>query len=371
MSKFSSLFKNEITCPSPLQEFTWQNLDYEPTLANSDQYHFYCKRDDLIHPTISGNKWRKLQGVLSLIQNNCPTDIISFGGGYSNHLHALAYLCQKLNIPFTAIIRGNYQYNKTPMITDIESWGASIKYVNKLEYKLRGDETYLSKLAEQYVNALIIPEGGSSKLCFDGMGVLMKELTHQLTALSTTSNNQEITHNYIVLPVASAGTLSGLINAVHLNETSVYLPNHCETNIDVANRPIINTSNTTVIGIAVLKGKGYLENLTTELLNGVNYSGKVNWFIEHEYNCGGYAKSNTSLNVLINHLNTGELIRTNEFKAFNSQPNLTILQKNITVEHVYSGKVFYAITDMLKNKRFQSNSRIIALHTGGLQGARQ
>lgn len=370
MANFSNIFENEVMIPSPLQRFEWLDTSYNESNVTNQDCSFYCKRDDLIHPTVSGNKWRKLQGALCLTAKTNPKNIVSFGGGYSNHLHALAYLCFKLKIPFTAVIRGHYEDNKTPMIKDIESWGTSIKYVSKADYRLRDDEAFLRKLSCQYNHPLIIPEGGSSALCFRGMRDLMSEISSQLSVFSPNANTKAYSHNYIILPVASAGTLSGLINAVHLHES---MPNHeSSLQLDRVNKNFatINSDNTTIIGVAVLKGEGYLENLTTNLLSEINYSGSVNWSIEHQYHSGGYAKSSPTLIEFIDRFNAGQIVESHDFYTFKKPLNLTLLQKNIKVESVYSGKLFYAIADLLKNKRFQTNSRIIALHTGGMQGAR-
>ena len=366
MPKQDSIFSDEILIPSPIQEFSWTKSINTDVTLEPPEHRLFCKRDDLIHPIISGNKWRKLQGVLSTIGRTGQKHVLSFGGGYSNHLHALAYLCFKLNIQFTAIIRGNYGQNKTPMINDIEAWGTSIKYVTKMEYKSRNDSRYLAQLQDEYDNPLIVPEGGSSQLCFEGMDTLLAELTEQLTSQVSGENDHEYSHNYIILPVASAGTLSGLIKALHKTPNSQSNFFRYERDNTCYTDPILSGKNTTIIGVAVLKGVGYLEKLTNDLLENTSYSGSVNWEIEHSYFFGGYAKSSDSLNSFILDFNNGDIIQSHDFE----QKSLSLSQKNIKVEHVYSGKVFFALYDLLKNKRFQPNSRIIILHTGGMQGAR-
>ncbi|MBL4631276.1 MAG: pyridoxal-phosphate dependent enzyme, partial [Paraglaciecola sp.] len=132
-------------------------------------------------------------------------------------------------------------------------------------------------------------------------------------------------YDYIVAPVASGGTLAGLISGV---------AEICPS--------------TKVLGVGVLKGQEYLELLVTSLLP-KNLHSSTNWHINHDYHCGGYAKSTPELTLLCS-----------DFYR----------QTNIKIEPVYSGKLFFALRSLIANQYFPSGSRILALHTGGLQGAR-
>lgn len=269
----------------------------------------FVKRDDDIHPIISGNKWRKIKFQLINALENNTQHIISFGGGFSNHLHALGYCCQKLNIKFTAIVRGDYSQNLSPMLQDLITWQANIRYVNKLTYQAR-TSSYLHTLQSEFPQALIVPEGGSSQFALQGVGEIISELTQE--------------YDYVIAPVASGGTLAGLIQEVSKQSLS-----------------------TKVIGMGVLKGPGYLEDLVNDLLP--NESTRSNWHINHDFHFGGYAKKNA------------ELIQYCE---------QFYQQHSIEVEPIYSGKLFYGIETLVQKKYFAKNSRILALHTGGLQGKR-
>lgn len=295
--------------PSPIQKLP---VDWRP----ESNLSIYVKRDDLIHPIISGNKWRKLQGHLTrspqLSKQAHPKHIVSFGGGYSNHLHSLGYCCQKLGIQLHAIVRGNYQLTPTPMLQDIQNWGANIHYVTKLEYQKRHDNDYLEQLGKTYPEALIIPEGGSDKHALEGIANIIEELDPE-------ANNP---FDYILCPVASGGTLAGLNQAIYDWKLNAKL-----------------------VGIAVLKGEGYLEELVEKL----QFPDVPKATILHDYHCGGYAKAPDYL------------------KDFCSQFNA---QYDIPVEPVYSGKLFYALKQLIESGYFPAQSRILLLHTGGLQGAR-
>lgn len=284
--------------PSPLMQI-------RPAWPGADALSIFVKRDDLIHPVISGNKWRKLRPLLSMGDQHIA-GIVSFGGGFSNHLHALGYLCALRHIPFVAIVRGDYRKNPTPMLSNLSDWGASIHYVTKKEYRERNEAAYLHALSSRYPEYMVIPEGGSQREALSGITALTDELPCNF--------------DVIVSPVASGATLAGLSMAMQHHQQA--------------------------IGIAVLKGEGYLESLVSSLLPQPNSS----WTIAHQYHHGGYAKT--------------------------SAPLLSFCQTfendtQIPVEPVYSGKLFFALKDMIGKGMFAAGQTIIALHTGGLQGARK
>ena len=284
----------------------------QPDWAAKQDITLTVKRDDLLHPVISGNKWRKLKyALLPAIEANTK-HIISFGGGFSNHLHALGYCCQQLNIQFTAIVRGDYSQNPSPMLQDLAYWNSTIQYVDRKTYQQRAESNYINTLKLQYPDALVIPEGGSQLQALQGVEEIIQELHSQ--------------YDYVLAPVASGGTLAGLIQGT----TKHFKQHNCQ-----------------ILGIGVLKGEGYLEQLVEDLLakNGNTKS----WQINHHYHFGGYAKSNHELAQFCH-----------DFYQ----------QTEIEIEPVYSGKLFFALRDLIEKRYFPQKSRILALHTGGLQGAR-
>ncbi|MFW8590559.1 1-aminocyclopropane-1-carboxylate deaminase/D-cysteine desulfhydrase [Glaciecola sp. 2405UD65-10] len=302
-----------INLPSPIERITWPGIgNTNASLHNevNETIEIYVKRDDLIHPVISGNKWRKLLPFVSEMQSKNVQHVLSFGGGYSNHLHALAYLCDQLNIKLSAIIRGDYTHNLSPTLQDMKRWGAELRFVNRIEYKQRHDPQYCQALQNQFQADLLIPEGGSHALGIEGVKSFVDEFRQQLP---------EATH--VIVPVASGGTMAGIIgNALRS---------------DVFN----------LIGIAVLKGESYLEDLVNELLP--PKSEFTDWHIEHEYHHKGYAKSSETLQAFMRHFEN---------------------HTNIPLEAVYSGKCFYALDQLLRKQYFPANSKIMITHTGGLQG---
>ena len=271
------------------------------------QLHVSIKRDDSIHPIISGNKWRKLKFNLDFAKKHNYTGIISFGGSFSNHIHALAFACQQQGLMSIGIIRGEKEYENNFTLSMAKKWGMELHFVDRKTYRLREDPNYLAELQESYPDYLTVPEGGSNTLALKGVGEIITEL------------NQQCEFDTLLTPVGSGGTLAGLIKAD------------------------VNQHN--LIGIAVLKQNGYLtEQVNTLLENSSNYS---NWQIMSEFHRGGYAKfsKEDAQNILI----------------FNQQTGFTF-------EPVYSGKMILALLALIEQQYFPKGHRIVILHTGGLQG---
>jgi 1-aminocyclopropane-1-carboxylate deaminase len=303
-------FKSSLTLPSPL-------IPFKPNWEGASKVSLFVKRDDAIHPVMSGNKWRKLSHALT---SPLPKAIVSFGGGFSNHLHALGFVCHKLGIPLHAIIRGDYSASPTPMIEDLKSWGTHINYVDRITYKKRNDSAYLQQLKQQHPDATIIPEGGSQAQALQGIENMVDEI--------------DIDFDFIVAPVASGATLAGIVSALNKRNKNNAADTH-------------QLAVCKAIGVGVLKGEDYLEALVEQFLPAS--LGRSNWHIDHNYHFGGYAKAPNELQTFCN-----------DFKN----------TFDFDIEPVYSGKAFWAVKDMLAKGMFKDGSRIVILHTGGLQGAR-
>lgn len=322
---------NEI--PSPLATVLNLPTPLEKIDLGRNTPRIWCKRDDLIHPIISGNKWRKLScSITKLVSTNKPKsqiEIISFGGGHSNHLHALAYICHVLGYAFTAIVRGHYEGNETPCLQDLVAWSANIVYVDKIQYKHYTDasqiehQTSLARLQASYPNAVIIPEGGYSIDALAGSETCLAEIAQQVSERCAKQTLPPPTKTVVVTPVATGATLAGLFSAGRFD----------------------------ILGIAVLKGVGYLEQNINDLLGLKPQRGSEStWQINHDFVTRGYAKSSAELDAFISTWNQ-------------ANPALQ-------VEPCYSGKALWGLVELLKSGSLQDYSDIIFLHTGGLQGAR-
>ena len=266
------------------------------------------KRDDLIHHVISGNKWRKLKYNLAHAKNIGAAGVITFGGCFSNHIHACAFACHQQKLPVIGIIRGEENNQNNYTLAWAKHWEMKLTFVDRKTYRMRNDEHYLQQLQLKYPDYIIIPEGGSNGLALTGVAEVIDEL------------NQQCEFDTLITPVGSGGTLAGLI----LGDKSQH----------------------NLLGIAVLKQQGYLENEVSALLP-LSSKHDKNWRIAHEFHCGGYAKFSPQ---------DAEKIR-NFSKVV-----------GIDFEPVYSGKMILALLDLIESGYFPAHHRIVLLHTGGLQG---
>ncbi len=271
------------------------------------------KRDDLIHPIISGNKWRKLKYNLAYVkQHQNMSGVLSFGGSYSNHIHALAYACYQQNIPCIGIIRGEQNNERNFTLTWAHHWGMTLHFVDRKTYRRRHDVDYLAQLQQKYPNYFIVPEGGSNKLAIPGVAEVIKEL------------NQQTEFDTLMTPVGSGGTLAGLITGDQQS----------------------NDNKHKLLGIAVLKGADYLINDVESLLSTLAKKHN-NWQVLTNFHYGGYAKFSPE--------NARRIIAFNRLTGVGFEP-------------VYSGKMVLALLDLLEQDYFKAGERIVLLHTGGMQG---
>jgi 1-aminocyclopropane-1-carboxylate deaminase/D-cysteine desulfhydrase-like pyridoxal-dependent ACC family enzyme len=268
--------------------------------------HLLIKRDDLLHPIISGNKWRKLKYTLIHALKNNHQHLISMGGAYSNHLHALAYIGHKLNLKTTGLIRGEQPKEENQTLSDLRDWGMNLEFISRSNFRdLRKFRTPDSKPAKQY-GGFWIPEGGATQDALRGVSEIIKEIDTDFDTLA--------------LACGTGTTLAGLAKA---------LPDKKR-----------------LLGFSALKGGGFLEKDVKKLIKN---NSLVNWSINFDYHFGGFAKTNEELFAFIE-----------EFSLLN----------NIPLEPIYNGKMLFGLIDLIKNDRFKKGYKIIAIHTGGLQGNR-
>jgi 1-aminocyclopropane-1-carboxylate deaminase len=267
----------------------------------------HIKRDDLLHPIISGNKWRKLKYTLLYALNHGHEHLISMGGAYSNHLHALACIGHKLNIKTTGLIRGEQPAQENKTLSDLRQWGMTLEFVSRSAFReLRKNRAHNDKLEKQY-NGFWIPEGGANEYASNGIAEIVKEI--------------DIEFDTLALACGTGTTLAGLAKTLPEKKR--------------------------VLGFSSLKGRGFLEKDVKKLIKN---NLLTNWSINFDYHFGGFAKTNDELLSFIE-----------EFQTLN----------NIPLEPIYNGKMLFGLIDMIKKDYFKKGLKIIALHTGGLQGNRK
>lgn len=286
----------ELNIPSPLQEL-------HDEVIEKAEIRLFIKRDDRIHPAISGNKWRKLKHNLQAFQQQQASTLITFGGAFSNHIHATAAAGKLLNIPTIGIIRGEEYLPLNSTLQDATNWGMQLEYISRSDYRDKSTPEFLQALKNKYPNCFIVPEGGANALGAKGCTEILTEIT--------------IPFDTICVACGTATTLSGILNASKPNQH--------------------------VLGIPVLKGGEFLHADIR------GFSSKTNYSLECNYHFNGYAKHTPELLSFIT--------------AFEEK-------HQIELDQVYTGKLLYAIYDLIRKKYFPKNTTIIAVHTGGVQGKR-
>lgn len=274
-------------------------------ISSIQDVEIWVKRDDLIHDELSGNKYRKLLYNLENIRSNNITEVITFGGAHSNHIVATAFLCNQIGVSSSAFIRGEKRDTPSPTLKRATQLGMHFNFVSREEYRLRNDGEYLTSLQASYPNAFIIPEGGANELGVKGCEEIIVECQNELE------------FDYISVDCGTGATLAGMVRQLKPHQKA--------------------------IGIQVLKGGDFISKEVHQL-NSLKYS---NFEIWTDYHFGGYAKYKPELIEFM--------------RDFHNETG-------IRLDPIYTGKQFYAVFDQIKNGYFPKGSKIILVHTGGLQG---
>lgn len=269
----------------------------------SNEFILSIKREDLLIPEISGNKYRKLKYQLAKILNSNTKTILTFGGAYSNHIAAVAAAGAKYGLKTIGVIRGEElidHISENPTLSYAKAQGMNFEFVTRAAYREKESSAFIDNLKVRFGDFHLIPEGGTNKMAIKGCTEIL--------------NNQDSHFDYICVSVGTGGTLAGIVSSL--------LPHQ------------------KALGFSALNGtfqKELIEDNTTN----------INFKIIDDYTFGGYAKIDATLVRFIN-----------DFKR----------KHNIQLDPVYTGKMMYGIYDLFEKQYFKKNSRILAIHTGGLQG---
>ena len=261
-------------------------------------------RLDQIHPVISGNKFFKLFYFLQEAKNSTHKRVITFGGAYSNHLAATAFACRQSNLNCIGIVRGEEPKILSPTLQFCLENGMTLSFLSRGSYKHKTEKLFLHDLTKKHGEHVLIPEGGYAIKGAKGAGLINRFY-----------NCNDYTH--ICLPVGTATTFAGMVNE--------------------------NESQTEIIGFSVLKNMHDLNKRLKELK--VNTHSKYSFITEYHF--GGYAK------------------KTNELTRF---MNDFYYHQSIPLDFVYTGKMMFGIYDLIRKNHFPGGSKLLAIHTGGLQG---
>jgi len=311
----------KLNLPSPLQPFSIQ-------AAERAGVQCLVKREDLIHPQLSGNKWRKLKYNLLRMQSLGQKRLLTFGGAYSNHLYATAYAVHTLGLEGIAIIRGERIEPLNNTLSFVEACGMKTVFISRSEYRRRRESAFIEELRQKYGPFYLVPEGGTNQLAIEGVEEMVFEALRQIKSAHTTlpagADSPQPAHWAVAC--GTGGTLAGIIAG---------LAKAGKTEVEV-------------LGFSALKGD-FLQAEVSKLLDqyfGPSMPKLPGWKIFTDYHFGGFARNKPELQEFIDH-----------FTATTGIPT----------EHVYTGKMFYGLNELLKQNYFPAGSSVLAVHTGGMR----
>ncbi len=284
-------------------------------IINCSEKRFFIdvKRDDLIDDLVSGNKWRKLKYNLLAAQAQKKSTILTFGGAYSNHLIATAKACSIFGMKSIGIVRGDeLQPDSNETLRACHAFGMRLIFISREDYFLRDDKSYLEQLHIDFPNSYIVPEGGANFYGLTGCQEIWQELDDSYTD--------------VVVAAGTGTTAAGLLSGIPENA-------------------ILHV-------FSALKGDFMRQDILKKIEYGFHNQDFTDFCAERlrvysEDIFGGYGKCNDELIDFIHRIK---------------------IQHNLPLDQVYTGKAFYRLIKMLDDNQFSENSKILFIHTGGLQG---
>lgn len=263
----------------------------------------FIKREDLIHPFVSGNKFRKLKYNLLEAKTQNKAVLLTFGGAFSNHIAATAFAGKENGFKTIGIIRGDELSDKidqNPTLKFAKDCGMQLKFVTRASYRLKDSEQYINDLKEQFGDFYLVPEGGTNTLAVKGCEEIL--------------NNEDSIYDYVCVAVGTGGTISGIINN--------------------------SAPSQKILGFPSLKGDFLQKDIC-------KFATKENWDLISDYHFGGYGKVSTELIAFLNSF----------YKKY-----------QIPLDPIYTGKLVFGVIDKINMDYFPENSKILIIHTGGIQG---
>ena len=261
------------------------------------------KREDLLHPFVSGNKFRKLKYNVLQAKAENQSVLLTFGGAFSNHIAAVAYAGKEQGFETIGVIRGDELRDKiseNPTLSFAQECGMRFEFVTREAYRHKTETAFIEQLQVKFGSFYLVPEGGTNDLAVKGCEEILTEFDAHF--------------DFVCSAVGTGGTISGLINSA--------LPHQ------------------KVLGFPALKGD-FLQNEIHKFVN------NKNWELITDYHFGGYGKVTTE---------------------FIEWMNWFYAQTGIPLDPIYTGKMVFGVMDLIQRNYFPPKSKILMIHTGGLQG---
>ncbi len=282
--------------PSPLQEVADDRFERHGV-------RLLLKRDDLIHPELIGNKWRKL---VPNLERAAGRTLLTFGGAYSNHLRATAAAGRLLGLPTVGVVRGDELAGRplNPSLARCAADGMRLHFTDRASYRRKAEPETLAALlrAAGAEDAYVVPEGGSNTLAVRGCRALGEELRGRA--------------DVVALACGTGGTLAGLAAGLAPQQRA--------------------------LGIPVLKG-GFLGEEIQALQQRAFGARRGDWRLDERFHFGGYARVPAELDAF-----------ADDFER----------RHEIPLERLYVAKSLYALVTLAEEGAFAPGTRLAAVVTG-------
>jgi 1-aminocyclopropane-1-carboxylate deaminase len=266
---------------------------------------FHVRREDLLHPLIPGNKYRKLKYNLLQAKAERQNCLLTFGGAYSNHIAAVAAAGKHYGFKTIGIIRGeelSTAIDENPTLDFARRCGMRLEFVSRETYRNKADSEFVELLKNTHGAFYLLPEGGTNELAVKGCEEIL--------------TNEDADFDYICCAAGTGGTASGIIRKSLENQTVLVFP--------------------------ALKGDFIKDDIR-------RFVARENWSVVSAYHFGGYAKISRELITFINDF---------------------YLKTGIPLDPIYTGKMFFGVMDLADKDFFPDGSKILIIHTGGIQGVK-
>lgn len=291
-----------------------------PELAENN-VEVAIKRDDQLDPFLSGNKFYKLFGHVRAFLESTHTQWLTFGGAFSNHLHAFAAASAQLGIPAIAVIRGEKPATLSATLADVERLGVRLKFVTRSDYRLKDQSAWITRLKEELGDFYCVPEGGSGLLGAQGCALW----TQQALAMSPWRPTA------LCLSAGTGCSTAGVLSAAD----GVPVHSYLSIKGTEADRESFTADVTAQAQkIAEMRGNRYQMSALR---------------LECNYHCGGYARFPSYLREFLV-----------DFEA----------RTGLLLDPVYTAKLFWGVVGQVRAGVWPSGAKLLILHTGGLQGRR-
>ncbi|HWD05826.1 MAG TPA: pyridoxal-phosphate dependent enzyme [Amycolatopsis sp.] len=279
--------------PSPIVELEDDRLELKGI-------RLLLKRDDLIHPELPGNKWRKLKFNLEEALAQGHEQLLTFGGAYSNHLRATAAAGRHFGLNTVGVVRGEEHLPLNESLSYAAKMGMRLVYLDRTTYRRKTDPAVLDRLIDQLGPSYVLPEGGSNGLAARGCTELVEEIAEDFDTICCASG--------------TGCTLAGIAACLRPGQHA--------------------------IGFSVLKGGDFLEDEVRRFQREAFAIETDTWSVDTSFHFGGYARRTPELDSFIA-----------DFEQRHS----------MVLDWIYEAKMMYGIFARIASGHFTAGSTVVSV----------